>query len=46
MKIEWLVVDLTIVRSQVSAGSEVFWVILDVFWSIWAAFIVEPLSDL
>ena len=47
MKTEWLVTNMTAIGFPARAESELFWVILDVFWLIWAAFVVgEPLSDL
>ena len=47
MKIEWLITNVTAVETPVSAESDGFWVILDVFWLSCVAFAVEePLCDL
>ena len=46
MKIEWFVTDVTAVRSPRKAESDIFEVILEVFWSIQATVVVrEPLCD-
>ena len=45
MKIKWLVTDVTAVESPERAGRAIFGVLLGVFWSIQAVFVVrEPLS--
>ena len=47
MKTEWLVTNVTAIGFPASAESELFWVILDLFWLIRAAFVVgEPLCEL
>ena len=47
MKTGWLVTNMTAIWFPVRAESELFWVILDVFWLIRAAFVVgEPPCEL
>jgi hypothetical protein len=47
MKRKCLISNVTAVDSLARAESEIFWVILDVFWGIQGAIVVgQPLSDL
>ena len=47
MKIEWLIADVTSVRSPARTKRDIFGVILNVSWPIQSAFVVEePLCNL
>ena len=46
MKIEWLVTDVTSVRSRARAERDIFGVIFGVSWAVQTAILVgEPLGD-
>ena len=47
MKIEWLIINATAIKSPIRAEHEVLGAMLDIFWTIQAAFGVrEPFCDM